>query len=372
MDQRDRLGAQHILGRHGILLVVSEQFRLIAGTSRSRSSLTAFPAMISFVILELRQVRRLAERGFSQGRSAIRFCHPLIDPVGSTASARRLSVATDQRTSTARAEIAPAEPVIENELPTYRAISKLAIFSVASGSLAVCSFAHPGFYAFSFLAVGLGILAQRAIRRYPDMLTGRGLANAGIFLGLVSGLVTGTVSTVQYVVRKKQAEEFAKQYATILKSPDLGEILWYNSHPDIRKDKTGAQLLQDHESRPKERRMLESSMGPMAELVALRKRLTASKSEDIHFVKIERVGDDDGHGLELQIFALARYEINGPGNQEFPDKTQYALAVLKARPVGREFEWWTDRVHFPYKPDTVVAPESPVSDGHSHADGAAH
>jgi len=279
-------------------------------------------------------------------------------------------VATDQKTSTALPGTAPAGPAIENEIPTYRAISKQAIFSLGCGALAVCSFAHPAFYAFSFLAVGLGILAQRAIRRFPDMLTGSGLANAGITLGLVFGLISGTVSTVQYFVRKKHAEEFARKYAEVLKAPSLGDVLWYNSHPDIRKEKTGAQLLQEHESRPKERQMMEAQMGPLSQLVQLRKRLAASKSEEIHFVRIEGVGEDDGHGLEMQIFALALFEVNGPGNADFPEKRQYALAILKARPVGREFQWWTESVRFPYTPQSYVPAEAaPVGDGHDHHGG---
>jgi Domain of unknown function (DUF4190) len=280
-------------------------------------------------------------------------------------------VATDQRTSTPLPGAAPAGPVIENELPTYRAISKQAIFSLGCGVIAVCSFAHPGFYAFSFLAVGLGILAQRAIRRYPDMLTGRGLATAGIAMGLAFGLSCGTLTTVQYFVRKRQAAEFAKTYAKVLKAPSLGDVLWYNSHPDIRKEKTGAQLLQEHESRPKERRMMEANMGQLAQLIALRNRLAASDSEEIRFVEIEHVGDEEGHGLEMQIFATALFEVHGPGNKDFPEKTQYALAVLKARP-GREYEWWTQSVQFPYKPRSFVAPEAPVGDGHSHAGDGGH
>ena len=160
-------------------------------------------------------------------------------------------MAIDQRTSTAAAGTAPAGPAIENEIPTYRAISRQAIFSVACGALSVCSFAHPAFYLFSVLAVGLGILAQRAIRRYPDMLTGAGLANAGITLGLVFGLISGTVSTVQYFVRKRQAEEFARKYAEVLKSPNEGDVLWYGTHPDLRKEKTGAQLCKSMRTGPR-------------------------------------------------------------------------------------------------------------------------
>ena len=278
-------------------------------------------------------------------------------------------MSTERETSTIDSEREAAGPVIENELPTYRAISARAVVSVACGVLSVCSFASPFFYAFSVLAIGFGIWAHRTIRRFPDMLTGQGLANVGIGLGLVFGLASGTVTTVQYAVRSRQAARFATKYAEILKSPDLGSVLWYNAHPDMRKDKTGAQLKQEFDSRPKERLMMESKMSPFAPLLALRSRLAASKDEDVHFIRIERVGEEEGHGLEMQIFAHALFELVGPGNKEFPEKTQYALVLLKARPKGREYEWWAETTVFPYTPQSFVPTEKPVDDGHNHAGG---
>ena len=90
-----------------------------------------------------------------------------------------------------------AGSVIENELPTYRAISPRAVFSLICGILALFSLAHPFFYVFAVLAVVLGLSADRNIQRYPDMLTGRGLAKAGAAMGLIFGLGVFTVTTVQ-------------------------------------------------------------------------------------------------------------------------------------------------------------------------------
>ena len=92
-------------------------------------------------------------------------------------------MAIDQKTSLIDTEHEDAGAVIENEIPTYRAISGRAVFCLVCGVLSVFSFAHPVFYAFSILAVGLGIWAHRTIRRLPDMLTGQGLASTGIGLG---------------------------------------------------------------------------------------------------------------------------------------------------------------------------------------------
>jgi len=277
-------------------------------------------------------------------------------------------VATDQKASIIDTDNERAGSAIENELPTYRAISANAILSLVCGGLAVFTFADPIFYLFSILAVGLGFWAHRTIRRYPDILTGHGLANAGIALGLVFGLASGTIAGVQYLVRSRQAEKFARKYAEILTSPSMGEVLMYTSHPDSVKDKTSAQLLKEFEaSQSNERRKLEQSMGPLAQLFGLRKRLTGSKDQHVDFVRLESLGEEEGHGLEVQIFALALLQVNGPGSREFPEKQQFALAVLKARPKGRQYEWWTESVRFPYEPKTFVAPAKPAGDGHDHA-----
>jgi hypothetical protein len=278
-------------------------------------------------------------------------------------------VATDQKITTIDAEHAASEPVIENEIPTYRAISARATLSVVFGLLSVFSFAHPFFYVFSILAIGFGIWAHQTIRRFPDMLTGQGLANAGIGLGLVFGLACGTFSTVQYVVRSRQARLFAEQYAQVLKSADLGQMLWYNAHPDLRKGKTSAQVLEELESRPREKRMMEENVGALSLLMNLQKRMASTKGQDAHFVQLEAVGDDVGHGIEVQIYALALYQIDGPASKAFPSERQYALAIMKARPKGREYEWWVDSLVFPYTPKTYTPPEAPVGDGHDHGGG---
>ena len=105
-------------------------------------------------------------------------------------------MAIDQKSSTIDAEQVASGQVIENEIPTYRAISARAIFSVAFGVLSGCGFAHWFFYTFAVLAIVFGIWAHLKIKQLPDILTGKGLANFGIGLGLVFGLASGTVSTV--------------------------------------------------------------------------------------------------------------------------------------------------------------------------------
>jgi len=274
-------------------------------------------------------------------------------------------VATDQKINLIDAGTDQIGSVIENELPAYRAISRLAVFSLIFGFLALFSFVHWFFYLFAILAILVGVAANVSIKRYSDILTGRGLASAGITMGLIFGLAAGTIATVQSLVRYREAEKFAKKLAVTLKAPSAGDAMWWSLYPDMRKDKTPTQYLHEFEAaKGKERMTLDQRM---ASLTKIRGRLTAAKGEDIHFVKIETSGVDDGRGLELGIYALAVFELEGPGSKEFPEKQQLAAALIKARTKGQQYEWWVDDYLFPYKPSTFVPAEKPVDDGHGHA-----
>src|SRR5579875_3187357 len=94
------------------------------------------------------------------------------------ASSRRIRpVPTDQPGHLSVEEAPPKASAIENEIPTYRAISNRAVFSVICGVLASFSFADLIFLVFAVLAVVLGVTANLAIKRKPDLLTGTRLAN---------------------------------------------------------------------------------------------------------------------------------------------------------------------------------------------------
>jgi len=292
----------------------------------------------------------------------------LIHPDGATACGRSSSVATDQKFSITAARNDQTGSAIENELPTYRAISATAVFSVICGGLAVCTFAAPIFYVFSILAVALGIKAHRTIGRYPDILTGRGLANIGITLGLAFGLASGTITAVQYVVRTRQAEQFARKFAATIKSPNMGEVLKFTTAPNQRIGKTTEKLQEEYEAlMSNDKNRMQYQMGPMKDLLTLRKRLSGSLNQEVHFVKIEQVGEEEGLAAPVVvIYALARLQVDGPATAEFPETRQYALALIQGSPRGRQYDWWVETVRFPYVPDTFVAPGKPADDGHGH------
>lgn len=268
-------------------------------------------------------------------------------------------MATDHKTSTYDSQISPGS-AIENELPTYRALSSRAVFSFLCGLLALFSFAHPFFYLFAALAVILGISADRKIQRYSEILTGRRLAQAGIAMGLVFGLSIATITMVQTFIQSREAAKFARYYGELLKKGSLADILWIGMPPQQRKSVSPQQVIERMQSaKSQELAMMEMKNAP---LKAIKKRLSSSNQEDIHFVKLE--GQTTEH---LNVVAFALFEVHGPGTKDFPEKEEYALAVLKGVPKGKDFEWWVDDLRYPYKPSSFVISEKPVDDGHGHA-----
>ena len=133
-------------------------------------------------------------------------------------------MATDHKSSNVLSEPTESSP-IENELPAYRAISSRAVLSVLCGILAVFSIASPFFYIFAVLAVVLGFTADWNIQRYPDILTGRGLAQTGAALGLIFGLSIFTVSSVQGYIRTRNAESFCQVLCGSLQNGRSGPSL---------------------------------------------------------------------------------------------------------------------------------------------------
>jgi hypothetical protein len=248
---------------------------------------------------------------------------------------------------------------IENEFPTYRAISPQAVLSLVLGVVSIFCFMHWFFLVFAIGAILLGAFADRKIQAMPDVLTGRGLAQVGIALGLVFSLASLTVALVQDAIVLRSAQSFARMYQKTLQDKPIENAYWYHHAPPVRKTLSVEEAAKS--LKKSDPRMFEMSMG---ELIALKKRLDSSPKPELHFVKIEK------HGLEgLNVVASALYEVHGTETTTSPDKEQFALVVLRGMPVNRRYEWTVENVRFPYKPDSYVLEEKPVDDGHGHGSG---
>jgi hypothetical protein len=247
---------------------------------------------------------------------------------------------------------------IENEIPTYRAISALAVLSLVCGILAVLSFAHPFFLISSAAAIVLGILADRKIRRLSDVLTGREIAQAGIALGLIFGLASITTASVQNWIVSREAAKFAKNYENVINTGSLEEANWYGKNPQVRSGKTPQELDAEIKKSAHNSFQLE---GEQAALKKLKAEITAEGAK-LRFVKIEQ------HGKEkMEVFAAALYELHHPAGKEHPGGEEFVLAVLKGWNANRKYDWWVENLAYPYQPASYKPTATPVDDGHGHA-----
>jgi hypothetical protein len=266
----------------------------------------------------------------------------------------------DLSPSTSPPASSPAVSAIDNEFPTYRAISPHAVLSVVAGVLAIFCVVHLAFLVFAALAVLLGFYAERKIQAYSDVLTGRSLAQAGIGLGLVFGLGSSTMQVVQWQLRKSEATAFTKTYIRVLKTGTLDDLVWYKQHPDMRRDKSASEVKEE---------IVKAMHGPQAfemeygALKALKERADAA-GQDVRFEGVEETGTQD-----LSNFATVVIAFHGPGEGKYPKKEEYALLYVKSArndKTGKD-EWWVDQVQYPYARNSFVAPTKAPDDGHGHA-----
>lgn len=264
------------------------------------------------------------------------------------------------------AEPAPASastPIIENEFLTYRAVSRGAVFALMFGVLSISCFANPWTFAFlPILAIVTGVLADRRIQRYSDVLTGRKLAQAGIALGLIFGLMSFTLYTVQRYINTRSATQFAEKYVDILQKGTLGDMLLYGLAPQIRESTTPQKLMEQFRARS-----ADEEQGPMLEMkqgayTRLMNRVASGGDQHVEFVRIEKVDM-----VEDTPYAVALFKIHGPTSKEFPDEEQYIGAILKSQNDGSASPWWVDEIHFPYQPSSFVPAAKAADDGHGHA-----
>jgi hypothetical protein len=269
-------------------------------------------------------------------------------------------VATDYKPSNVESEWAPGS-VIENELPSYRAISARAVLSVLCGALALFTLAHPFFYLFAVLAVLLGFTADRNIQRYPDMLTGKGLAQAGVAMGLIFGLGIFTITMVQSLVRVRNAKNFAEYYAGVVQKGTLADLIWHELPATQRRGVSPEEAMEKIKGAKKQDPTIyEAKVGPFRNI---KKRMDSSKDQEIHFVKIEKEGEDG-----MTTVALALFEIHGTPTKDFPAEREHALAIMKGtKEGGKGYEWWVEDLRYPYKPESEAIPEKAVDDGHGHS-----
>ncbi len=251
-----------------------------------------------------------------------------------------------------------AGAAIDNEIPAYRAVSAKAVGALVLGLASVLSFADWRFLLVAGAAVVLGALALRDLRRLPDVLTGRGLANAGIGLAIVFGLSSLTLTQVQGLMLRRDAQAFGASYAKTLQEKSLAEAFWYKVPPESRKTMSPEQVLKELQASSRDPMEMEMRI---AAIRNLKERLGAAPGEKVVAERVEAIGTEG-----LAPVAAILLTVTGPGSAKYPEKEQHALLEIKADPTTGKYKWWVEDLTFPYTPGNYVAKFKPADDGHGH------
>src|SRR5262249_44219499 len=199
------------------------------------------------------------------------------------------------------------------------------------------------------------------IQKFPDILTGRGLAQAGVGLGLIFGLTSVSIETVSSVLRARDASRFAREFETVLQNESFERTAWMSLPPQARETTTPQKMIEEMTSGgPQAAQGFEQKYGALREV----KKQLATEGATVHFLRL------DSHGLDgLNPYAAALYEIHVPKAEKPEQREQYAMAFIKsAKDAKGRYGWWVETLNYPVAPGAdFQIPTKPVDDGHGHA-----
>ncbi len=266
-------------------------------------------------------------------------------------------MAIDQTPSSSES---PAAPAIDNEFPTYRAISPLAVFSLILGLASVFSFASHWFLLLTAAAMIAGGLALRKIHQFPEILTGAGIARTGFGVGMVFGCSAIAYTLAEDFSTTRDATEFAKHYIEVIKDQPVSVGLWYQQNPEYRKVK-GPEDVVEELKKAKSPAQDDPYGSRAAPYVQIKNRLKVS-GQEIHFSKLEAKVIDG-----LTIYANVLVEVDGPASKEYPTK-EYGLILMIKGPGAGKNDWVVKDLRYPYTPETskVEVEHHGSDDGHGH------
>jgi hypothetical protein len=267
-------------------------------------------------------------------------------------------VAIDQTSSRSTSDPIPSA-AIENEFPTYRAISSLAVFSLVLGLLSVFAFANPWFLLLTAASVGCGLQALRKIRRLPEILTGASIARVGIGAAVVFGGSALTHEVVEDVRTTMDAKAFVNHLIGVIKNEPADVILWYQENVDFRKKST-PEIVAESVKNTKNPAAVDPYGTKIKPILMIKERLK-TPGQDLHYSKVE-----SKLIIGLTIYAYVLIEVDGPVTTQYP-KPEYGLIQMVKNPGAGKFDWVVKEVKYPYTPSSTVV-EAPHSDddGHGH------
>lgn len=275
-------------------------------------------------------------------------------------------------TPTSPSPISDRVSAIENEIPDYRAISPLAITSILLGLASALSFADPWFVIIGVLAVVSGLLAIRNVQRFPTVLTGKSIAQAGIGLALAFSLSSVTISFMTHMILSQKADAFGRVFTKVVQSNNLADAMWYRSQPASRRGSTPREMLAEMEKLIADKISYEERLGPVRDLLERANRPGAK----LTFEKVESAGND-----RMSTYAVLLYKIEGGGKPHeghdlegtpghptisVDDDNIYVAVEIKSEAEDPSFSWYVNKIIMPYELKSHVLVTKPADDGHGH------
>lgn len=234
-----------------------------------------------------------------------------------------------------------AAPALDYVVPAYRAVSPLAVVSLVLGLFSVLCFASLNFLIAAVGAAVSGGLALRNIRRFPDMLTGQGIAQAGMALGLIFGMAAFSSSYLQYFLQKREATRFAEAILAMIREQPFENYVWYQAPPAEREKVTPQKALAEFRSSAPDPMMADGQLAPYK---SLKDRLDLP-GQQVSLERLLHVGPD---GLGVSAYAL--YKISGPTSEQVKQDEEYALGRFKANVENGRYAWRLETIEYPFTP----------------------
>jgi hypothetical protein len=248
----------------------------------------------------------------------------------------------------------------------------LAICSVLFGLGSALSFIDPWFLISGVIAVGFGLLAIRNVGRFPTVLTGKSIAQAGIGLALAFSLSAATITLLNGFILNQKAAAFGRSFAKIIASNDVADAMWYRTPPSGRRGMTPRKLLAELAQASPDAVALEDRVAPMRNLL----QRAAQPGAKLTFEGVEKSGTD-----RLMTFAVLVYKIQGgthehkvdpdrpltPDEKALDQDVVHAAIEIRSEAGDPPFSWYIYNVMLPYKKNSHVLAVQPVDDGHGHA-----
>ncbi len=262
-------------------------------------------------------------------------------------------------------------PPIENEIPTYRAISPLAVVAAVLGAASALSFTAYPWEAAAILAVVTGFVADRSIKKRPDALTGRSFAQAGIAMGLIFGISSfAHVRWTDYALRQ-DARHFAGEIIKTLdairtRDPvEVSDVTWFMIPPAARRGMSPGESKTRMAKVFKESELakdIDDQIRRMCARAGKTKPFTINRIESAEYIVMSgyvaiilNVPKDDDHAHD-----------HGKAAAPEPPGAENVMIYLQQVDDESKQKWFMKHLFYPYVPNTYKPEPQAPDDGHGH------